>query len=253
MTTQFDWVDIVKYLAVYIETELGGKVAFSNNAMFDDESITLKWQKYDVLSNKLLEFSHKILFNELDTIRNPTVLAKAIVEKYRETMRVKELPSSLLEKQKSFDENKEVEHWMFVAELIELLKHLKPDDWLTPNEVYNLAVGRGEDSTIATIDFAFNRIEFFNGQEDVGPWVMDKITPIDTNLPQPPPQQSDEPIVWDLVIQDMRERDKSGVQKYHTHLQPFNGRDALIDAYQEALDLVVYLRQLIYEKEKSNG
>lgn len=73
---------------------------------------------------------------------------------------------------------------------------------------------------------------------------------ITLNLPQPPPQPNNEPIVWDLVIQDMRDREEKGVQKYHTHLQPFNGRDALIDAYQEALDLVVYLRQLIYEKEK---
>lgn len=73
---------------------------------------------------------------------------------------------------------------------------------------------------------------------------------IQINLPQPPPQENDKPIVWDLVIQDMRDRDAKGVQKYHTHLQPFNGRDALIDAYQEALDLVVYLRQLIYEKYK---
>lgn len=75
------------------------------------------------------------------------------------------------------------------------------------------------------------------------------------NLPQPLPlsQQDDKPFVWDLVIQDMRERDQMGVQKYHMHLQPFNGRDALIDAYQEALDLVVYLRQLIYEKETNDG
>jgi hypothetical protein len=66
--------------------------------------------------------------------------------------------------------------------------------------------------------------------------------------PQPPPNQNDEPIVWDLVIHDMRERDSLGTQKYHTHLQPFNGREALIDAYQEVLDLAVYLRQLIYER-----
>jgi hypothetical protein len=34
-----------------------------------------------------------------------------------------------------------------------------------------------------------------------------------------------------------------------TPLQPHNGRDALADAYQEALDLVVYLRQEIAERE----
>jgi hypothetical protein len=31
-------------------------------------------------------------------------------------------------------------------------------------------------------------------------------------------------------------------------LQAHNGRNALIDAYQEALDLVVYLRQAIEEQ-----
>lgn len=38
-----------------------------------------------------------------------------------------------------------------------------------------------------------------------------------------------------------------GLKKYGTVLQPNNGRDALVDAYQEALDLVVYLRQRIEE------
>ncbi len=67
--------------------------------------------------------------------------------------------------------------------------------------------------------------------------------------PQPPPQPNDKPAVWDLVIIDMMERDLSGEEKYGTRLQPHNGRDALVDAYQEALDLLVYLRQAIYERD----
>ena len=55
--------------------------------------------------------------------------------------------------------------------------------------------------------------------------------------------------VWDLVLKDMAERDRSGKEKYGTRLQPFNGRDVLIDAYEEALDLCVYLRQAIYERD----
>lgn len=50
-----------------------------------------------------------------------------------------------------------------------------------------------------------------------------------------------------MVIEDMKRRDEFGERKYHTKLKPFNGRDALVDAYQEALDLVVYLRQQIEE------
>lgn len=74
------------------------------------------------------------------------------------------------------------------------------------------------------------------------------MTITDTNA-QPEPTKNDKPAVWDLVMQDMRGRDRFGLEKYGTRLQPFNGRDALVDAYQEALDLVVYLRTAIYERD----
>lgn len=54
--------------------------------------------------------------------------------------------------------------------------------------------------------------------------------------------------MWELVIEDMRERDQVGRRRYGTPLQAHNGRRALVDAYQEALDLVVYLRQEIEER-----
>lgn len=66
---------------------------------------------------------------------------------------------------------------------------------------------------------------------------------------QPEPRANGLPGVWGLVVEDMRTRDALGAKKYGTPLQPFNGRDALVDAYQEALDLVVYLRQAIYERD----
>ena len=71
----------------------------------------------------------------------------------------------------------------------------------------------------------------------------------DVNEHQPDPTRNAHPAVWPLVITDMAARDKLGRQRYGTPLQPFNGRDALIDAYQEALDLTVYLRQAIYERD----
>ena len=70
------------------------------------------------------------------------------------------------------------------------------------------------------------------------------------NEKQPKPEVSKFPFVWDLVLVDIKERDFLGEIKYGTRLQPGNGRDALKDAYQEALDLVVYLRQVIYERDK---
>jgi hypothetical protein len=40
-----------------------------------------------------------------------------------------------------------------------------------------------------------------------------------------------------------------GRRKYGTALEANNGRDALMDAYQEALDLAMYLRQAIAERD----
>jgi hypothetical protein len=70
------------------------------------------------------------------------------------------------------------------------------------------------------------------------------------NTKQPKPSVNDEPYIWDLVVNDMNERDLIGERKHGTRLQPYNGRDVLKDAYQEALDLVAYLRQAIYERDK---
>lgn len=67
---------------------------------------------------------------------------------------------------------------------------------------------------------------------------------------QTAPIANQNPPLWDLVVIDMRERDEMGRRKYKTPLQAHNGRDALIDAYQKALDLCVYMRQLIYERDE---
>ena len=76
------------------------------------------------------------------------------------------------------------------------------------------------------------------------------------NTYEPPPTTNEHPPCWAKVIQDvfacggpesladdMDVRDQFGRSKYDTPLQPFNGRDAIKDAYQEALDLAVYLKQ----------
>jgi len=72
---------------------------------------------------------------------------------------------------------------------------------------------------------------------------------VNHNKAQPPPKTNTLPGVWSLVVDDMQGRDAFGRSKYGTPLQPHNGRDALVDAYQEALDLAVYLRQAIYERD----
>jgi hypothetical protein len=65
---------------------------------------------------------------------------------------------------------------------------------------------------------------------------------------QPPPAPSTGD-VWRLVLADMEQRRLLGIERYGTPVQPFNGRDALTDAYQELLDLTVYLRQWLAERQ----
>jgi hypothetical protein len=66
---------------------------------------------------------------------------------------------------------------------------------------------------------------------------------------QPMPVANDHADIQSLVIADVRTRREVGIQRYGTPLQPFNGRDALRDAYEEALDLAMYLRQVIAERD----
>ena len=69
------------------------------------------------------------------------------------------------------------------------------------------------------------------------------------NEHEPPPTSSEHPAVWNLVLADIADRDKRGEAKYGTRLKPHNGRDALVDLYQEMLDAVVYCRQVIFERD----
>ncbi len=59
--------------------------------------------------------------------------------------------------------------------------------------------------------------------------------------------------LWLLVLADMEERRLGGIAKYGRPVQPFNGRDPLVDAYQEVLDCAVYLRQAIEERKHAKG
>jgi len=72
------------------------------------------------------------------------------------------------------------------------------------------------------------------------------------DIPEPMPVPNELPAVWDLVKEDIDKRDAMGTKKYGTRLKPFNGRDPLWDAYQEALDMVVYLRQVIFERSNES-
>lgn len=47
----------------------------------------------------------------------------------------------------------------------------------------------------------------------------------------------------DKVIIDLIARDEMGFKKYGQNLETYDGRNTLVDAYQEALDLLQYLRK----------
>lgn len=56
--------------------------------------------------------------------------------------------------------------------------------------------------------------------------------------------------VCTLVKADLDARIELGAKRYLERLQTFNGRDAIMDAYQEILDLAVYLRQYLEEQKE---
>lgn len=50
-----------------------------------------------------------------------------------------------------------------------------------------------------------------------------------------------------LVVADVGERKQLGIRRYGQPLRAYNGRDALLDAYQEGIDMAVYLLQAVQE------
>lgn len=66
---------------------------------------------------------------------------------------------------------------------------------------------------------------------------------------QPMPVVNDYLDIQSRVIADIQDRRKLGIKRYGTALQPHNGRDMLRDAYEEALDLAVYLKGVLVERD----
>ena len=55
-------------------------------------------------------------------------------------------------------------------------------------------------------------------------------------------------MVLPKVIDDLKDRDAKGRKEYGCSLHTDNGRNALQDAYEEALDLSIYLKQALMER-----
>ena len=95
-------------------------------------------------------------------------------------------------------------------------------------------------------------------------------------MSQPRPTPSEHPAVWpqvcddlwqyagamwwvdanptlDALIADCENRAAFGLTLYDAPVKPNNGRDALLDAYEEVLDCLVYLKQRILELDGAAG
>jgi hypothetical protein len=68
---------------------------------------------------------------------------------------------------------------------------------------------------------------------------------------QPLPTPNAHPSMHDLLLESIEARKALGLERYGTLLQPFNGRSFLKDAYEELVDLLVYLRGKLYEEEQA--
>ena len=66
---------------------------------------------------------------------------------------------------------------------------------------------------------------------------------------QPAPTINDSVPVVDQINGFLERRKQFGIEKYGTPLQAGNGRDALVDAFEEAADLFIYLGQVIIERD----
>lgn len=109
-------------------------------------------------------------------------------------------------------------------------------------------------------------VEVWNGQGDPGPYACLICGSVGSGLGMPGhiqeehpdglpdeheqalPVVNERPSIQGLLIADIEERTKIGIQRYGTPLQAFNGRNSVRDAYEEAVDLATYLRQVKEEK-----
>ena len=68
---------------------------------------------------------------------------------------------------------------------------------------------------------------------------------------QPLPIINDHVDIQSMVIADIEARRELGIRRYGSALQPHNGRNALLDLYEELLDAVAYIKQRLVEEQQT--
>ena len=71
-----------------------------------------------------------------------------------------------------------------------------------------------------------------------------------SGLPEP---NGEGDIVYTQVIEDIKERADMGRDDYGTYLRTFDGRPTLVDLYQELIDVLMYTKKELMEREDVSG
>lgn len=71
----------------------------------------------------------------------------------------------------------------------------------------------------------------------------------DPDRDQVAPVPNDNPSCHDLVIEDLKERKEFGFNKYQSLLQPGNGRNMMLDFYEELQDALCYAKGVLVEQD----
>lgn len=123
--------------------------------------------------------------------------------------------------------------------------HLKPLEWTWCRECLGALIERNRELESAMRPLAEQVYSAHDVEEarrllgiPIEPATVEQLSPVNRGQP-----------VLPLLIRDLCSRSEMGRERYGCMLHTHNGRDALTDAYQEALDLVQYLRQALAERE----
>lgn len=55
--------------------------------------------------------------------------------------------------------------------------------------------------------------------------------------------------IWDMIIEDMKQRNELGIRRYGVKLTSFNKRNSSQDLMEELLDAIAYLKQSMEERQ----
>ncbi len=157
------------------------------------------------------------------------------------------------------------DHYINDATEVEVITEPLSNPGITDFKITHVAVTERGFELGGTTNLGSRRVEDLPAESFRAGYEVDDIKK--AIVDQPPPKPTEHHATWELVIADFRKlvmksppssvtqdvlddmaaRDKTGRERYGVPLTAYNGRDQLIDAYQEMLDAAVYLRAAMEE------